>query len=55
MIRPMLSVELHQRVGIVAETRLAARTAGAGLVGLCIFMKLTSMKNGLSSLACALM
>jgi hypothetical protein len=28
--------------------------AGAGLVGLCIFMKLTSMKKGLSSLACCL-
>ena len=26
-----------------------------GMFGLCIFMKLTSMKNGLSSFACFLM
>ena len=27
----------------------------AGMFGLCIFMKFTSMKNGLKSLACCLM
>ena len=43
------------RIRIIAEVRSCPRTSAPGLFGLCIFMKLTSMKNGLPSLACFLM
>src|SRR5207248_11171600 len=54
MIRPMLS----SSSSIASEYRprcVLPTNFGAGLFGLCIFMKFTSTKNGLSSLACFLM
>ena len=54
MIRPTLSsismTESEYRPSFDLPANL-----GAGLFGLCIFMKLTSMKKGLLSLACCLM
>ena len=40
-------VQFQHRIRVVAELRLARELPCAGLFGLCIFMKLTSMKNGL--------
>ena len=48
-------IQFQHRIRVTARVWTCPRTSCAGLFGLCIFMKLTSMKNGLSSLACFLM